>query len=323
MVSKANPLVIGIFGIGAIVLLIVSILFFGTTRWLKATEKIVVFFEESVNGLDLGAPVKFNGVPIGEVVGIHLSLDADESQAEIPVILSVDEKRLREVLGVAKDQDFKNVCEKAVSRGLRARLQYQSFVTGLLFVDLGYYPYAKTPKALGNNHFDHAVVPPASSGLGEVWKTASTTFARISEVDFIGISREFHSLLKGLNQGIHSVHFKDWNDKFIKVLDDAHGFLQSPQLRSAVEAMNGTFTQLNAQIQPLAEDWHDTLEEARLGIEQLKSTFHQVDGLLDPNQVFRYELESAIKSFRRASEAIERLADTLEQNPASLLVGKP
>lgn len=323
MLNKANPLVIGMFGIGAVGLAILSLLFFGTTRWLKETERIVVFFEESVNGLDLGAPVKFNGVPIGQVVGIHLSLDADESQAEIPVILSVEEQRLREVLGVSKDQDFKNICEKAVSRGLRARLQYQSFVTGLLFVDIGYYPLAQAPKSIAANDFDYPVLPALASGLGEVWKTASATFSRISQVDFVGISQEMHKFLKTLNRSIETIRFQELDDKLMRVLDDLDLLLNGAETHETLAAIKSTFTQMSAAIEPMSQDWHATLDEAHSAFQKLQSTLEQFDEMTDPNRPFRYELEGAIQSFKEAVEAIKLLAETLEQNPASLLVGKP
>lgn len=323
MLQKANPLVIGIFGMGAIGLAVMSLLFFGTTRWLKETERIVVFFEESVNGLDLGAPVKFNGVPIGQVVGIHLSLDADQSQAEIPVILSVEEQRLREVLGVSKDQNFKSICEKAVSRGLRARLQYQSFVTGLLFVDIGYYPMARPPKPVTDSDFDYAVLPPMASGLGEVWKTASATFSRISQVDFVGISQELYKFLKSLNQSIDTIRFKELDAKLMTVLNDFDEFLNGEDTKHTIAAIKETFTKMSGVIEPMSEDWHATLGEAHDAFHQLQQTLHDLDEMVDPNRPFRYELESAMQSFKEAVEAIRALADTLEQNPAVLLVGKP
>lgn len=323
MLQKANPLAIGMFGLGAVGLAILSLLFFGTTRWLKETERIVVFFDESVNGLDLGAPVKFNGVPIGQVVGIHLSLDADESQAEIPVILSVEEQRLREVLGVAKDQDFKKICEKAVNRGLRARLQYQSFVTGLLFVDIGYYPLAKTPKTVTTQNFDYPVIPAQASGLGEVWKTASATFSRISQVNFVGISEEVHKFLITLNQSIESIRFKELDDKLLSVLNDLDQLLNSAETQEILAAIKSTFTQISAAVEPMSQDWHETLNEAHSAFQKLQTTLAQFDTMTDPNRPFRYELEAAIHSFKEAAEAIKILAETLEQNPASLLVGKP
>ena len=64
---SARPAVVGAFILGALGLAVAAILFIGGVRLFATTSRVVVFFNESVAGLDVGAPVTFNGVRIGSV----------------------------------------------------------------------------------------------------------------------------------------------------------------------------------------------------------------------------------------------------------------
>jgi primosomal protein N' len=68
MGKKANPTIIGLFVVGAIALAIVGVIVFGSGRFFKHTEAFVMFFPGSVNGLSVGAQVKFKGVDVGSVL---------------------------------------------------------------------------------------------------------------------------------------------------------------------------------------------------------------------------------------------------------------
>ena len=67
MRSKVNPVAIGMFVIGAAILATASVMVFGAAKFFAHTEKCISYFSESVNGLDVGAPLKFKGVKIGKV----------------------------------------------------------------------------------------------------------------------------------------------------------------------------------------------------------------------------------------------------------------
>ena len=65
MGSKANPTLIGVFMLGAVILIVASVLFFSRATWFSQSQDIIMYFPSSVNGLNIGAPVKFDGVEIG------------------------------------------------------------------------------------------------------------------------------------------------------------------------------------------------------------------------------------------------------------------
>jgi paraquat-inducible protein B len=138
MSKPANKTLIGAFIIGAIALLVIAVLIFGSGKFLKKTHHAVVFFEGSIKGLNEGAPVIFNGVKIGAVTNIRLIYDHTDGSIRIPVIIEIEPEKF-ERADVVERQPEKNL-KLLVERGLRAQLQMQSIVTGQLMIALNFFP---------------------------------------------------------------------------------------------------------------------------------------------------------------------------------------
>ena len=100
MAKRANPSFVGAFVIGAIALAVAAVVLIGSGMLFRTTHLFVCFFDGNVNGLRVGAPVKFKGVQIGEVRQILLSLNAgngptkQSNTIKIPVIIELDQGRI-------------------------------------------------------------------------------------------------------------------------------------------------------------------------------------------------------------------------------------
>ncbi|WKZ18131.1 MAG: MlaD family protein [Candidatus Jettenia sp. CY-1] len=138
MSKPANKTLIGAFVIGAIALLVIAVLIFGSGKILKKTFHAVVFFEGSIKGLHEGAPVIFKGVKVGSVTDICVFYDAANDSLRIPVIIELEPEKIERTDVVAR-QPEKNL-ELLIERGLRAQLQMQSMVTGQLMIALDLFP---------------------------------------------------------------------------------------------------------------------------------------------------------------------------------------
>ena len=84
MSKPANPLAIGAFLVGAIILAVIAVLVFGGGQFLKKKMQYVIFFDSALNGLNVGAPVKLQGVQIGTVKEISLELAQDARPDTVP-----------------------------------------------------------------------------------------------------------------------------------------------------------------------------------------------------------------------------------------------
>jgi ABC-type transporter Mla subunit MlaD len=140
MSKKASKTLIGMFVLGAVALVVVAIVVLGSGQLFKRTFTAVCFFEGSVGGLNVGSPVVFRGVKIGSVRNIVLTYDPKDFEIKIPVYIEIDTNLFKSTappaLRVRPGQNLKLLIE----RGLRARLEMQSIVTGQLQVSLDFYP---------------------------------------------------------------------------------------------------------------------------------------------------------------------------------------
>jgi len=134
--KKANKAMIGAFVVGAVALLIGGLIAFGSGAIFKKSDKYVLYFDRSVKGLTTGAPVIFKGVKLGNVTNVAIVYDPETKdeliEVEIDVLLSLV-RGIPEPIGYP---DYKNF----IKRGLRAKLDMQSFVTGQLMVAFAFYP---------------------------------------------------------------------------------------------------------------------------------------------------------------------------------------
>jgi paraquat-inducible protein B len=75
MAKAANTKLIGIFVLAGLALAIAAILIFGGGSVFRPVKPVVMYFTASVQGLNVGSPVMFRGVPVGRVTAINLNFD--------------------------------------------------------------------------------------------------------------------------------------------------------------------------------------------------------------------------------------------------------
>ena len=139
MSRRANPVAIGAFVVGAVALAVIGLILLGSFHLFDQPVKVVMFFDESVAGLSVGAPVAFRGVKLGEVTAIRTRVGT----TRIAVFADLERRPFMERGGAEGDAVIAGgVSAEAFLRaaiqqtGLRAQLALQSLVTGQLVVSL-------------------------------------------------------------------------------------------------------------------------------------------------------------------------------------------
>ena len=167
MSKQASPTVVGAFVVGASILAVGGILTFGSGDIFKKENRFVAFFESSVAGLDIGAPVRFKGVEVGSVEKIS-AVWTQQEDIRIPVQLLLTEGTVE---SLEEDRDRMGVdafLEHLVqTRGLRAELRQDSFVTGKLFVALDFQPDMPIRRVGGSKLVE---IPTVEGGLSKITK---------------------------------------------------------------------------------------------------------------------------------------------------------
>ncbi len=176
--TRANPVFIGSFILGAVVLALAGIFVFGSGKLLVDTVSCVMYFDGAVQGLHPGAAVNFRGVKIGTVQDIRMQFNPQTLEIHIPVIVAFPkgaQKRMDMEITPGAPSSPQDALKALVERGLRAQLQTESLVTGQLFIQLNFYGY----DPLAGNGMQAARVDPATRLL-EI-PTIPTTLQEISQ----------------------------------------------------------------------------------------------------------------------------------------------
>jgi len=109
MNGKASKTLIGAFVVGAVILIVVGLLVFGGGKFIKKTNNFVLFFESSVKGLNVGAPVLIGGVKIGSVKSINIETNTKTLAFYVPIIIETQRDKIR--LSKANALPWKKACQ--------------------------------------------------------------------------------------------------------------------------------------------------------------------------------------------------------------------
>jgi paraquat-inducible protein B len=336
MSKPANKTLIGAFVVGAVVLTVAAIVLFGSGRFFRDTDNWVAFFPGSVRGLNVGSPVVFRGVQVGQVTEIIVNFDTAELSVNIPVIFETDPERFRDI-GDRVITDEKEMHMALVKQGLRAQLQLTSLVTGQLAINMDFYP--NTPAKLFG-------VKNAQLGddVRDWWEipTISTT-------------------LQDLEQALGEIDFKDMADDFKRAMDGIAELVSSPELHASIGEIKDTLIavktlarDMDGKIEPLATSIDQTLTDVRAGIGDARELIARVDegatplmskiqnavesaqsALVQANQTLksleqiaeegtqlRYEVSATLREISAASRSVRVLSDFIEQHPDAILRGR-
>jgi paraquat-inducible protein B len=159
------------------------------------TLKYVMYFNGSVRGLAVGAPVQLRGIPIGKVTDINLELDKKTAEIRIPVTVELEPERIKEVNNDKNISD-KEMMAQLINKGLRAQLQTGSLLTGQLLVDLDFHPKSKI--VLNNNPSVYPEFPTTASSLDQFTHSANIIMDKVAKLPLEELTVEANKTLQSL-----------------------------------------------------------------------------------------------------------------------------
>ena len=324
MSQKISPTLIGAFVVGAVALLVIGVVAFGSGQLFRKTQEFVLYFDGSVNGLHIGAPVKFKGVEIGSVKDIKLEMGLGNQVHDIPVIIEIDLKKVIR-RGVTREKAMDpNTIREFVTQGLRGQLQTESLVTGVLYVALDWFP--ETPLRLvqpASDHFQYEEIPTVPTELEQAHEALVRAVKKIDDIDFKRLIDSLAKTSDGVGQlvSVNSPTVKS----ILQSMDQA-----MPQLRSAISDFRRLTTTVDHHVEIASGDLHQTLTAAHSAIEQIAATMKEaqttivrVHATIDPNSPTVYELTKSLQAVSSAARSLKLLANTLDRNPQAVISGEP
>ena len=277
MSRRANPKLVGAFVLTAIALLVAAALVFGSFTFFETTRKFVVFFQGSVDGLAQGSAVLFRGVPLGRVLDVGIRYDPKDSTLEIPVIIEIRPGV------IAKYSPTLNtnveLMKELIDRGLRARLESASLVTGQQVVQLNFFP--GTPVNLQKTDLPYFQLPTVPSPTQQI----------MSSVDVA--ARDLPTLIK----------------QAAAVLDRVQQIL-SPENEAAIHTMLESAAALMKTLQADSESLGPLIDGAHNTITGAGQLTTHLDEVVQSN---REDIRAIFKNFRQNTVSLNKLIDQLNQ----------
>jgi len=341
MSKKANPTAVGAFVIGAAVLAVACLLIFGAGKMFVKKHYFMMFFEDPISGLAVGAPVEFRGVRVGSVYDISVVANMTNDTVQLPVVLEIDPGSIRYVGGSLKEltKHDSKALEQDIERGLKGQLVAQSMLTGRLKIQIDYHPNAKG--YVEKNTFNkYEVIPSMQSPLAQMLK-------KFEKMPLSEIAWDTHRAMSGLAELITSESTKTMVKEAGVAVGSVSRVLSVPgatnlvtHLNAVLEEVDITLSRINTNIAPLSgqagvalDNMGATLAELRATIaivnaqlepfmKSLTGTSDQLAAAMDERSPVRYDLDQMMKSFTRAASAVADLADYLERHPEALIRGK-
>ena len=215
-------------------------------RWCWAREQLfrhphyyICMFQGNLNGLKVGAAVKVKGVQIGTVKKIGLRLTPGEgvlrqvafAQLPLPVIFELDEREFKSkgASGEAlKPEEFQNL----IQQGLRAQLNMESLLTGLLYVDLGFHPHSPAQFFIEPGSGPYPEIPTIPTDMEQIREDATKALAKIEKIDF-------NKLINAITDAGISVKQLAGDPELHQAIDSINRIVADPSIREAIRSGQG------------------------------------------------------------------------------------
>jgi paraquat-inducible protein B len=347
MSKKANKTAIGGFVVGALALIVVGVLIFGSGKFLAKKETYVMYFEGSVNGLNEGAPLVFRGVKIGSVTRILLVANTDDLSFRIPVFVDVERKHFTLTGDEALDLSPKEQLVLLVARGLRAQLIAQSMVTGQLMVELDF--HRDKPAKLVAGDSEYLEIPTIRSGMDDLVKQIAEApiedilkkvLSAVDGIEKAVNSREVKKSLSSLEQTLKNLNKLVLNidsriEPLISTVEETvkdYGRLArnmdrqvEPVLSGIVETerhANKMVKNVDAQVTLLGSRIDEASKSASAALVEAKKTLNTIESLTGKDSQMIYQMTTTLKELSAAARSIRVWADYLERHPEALVRGK-
>jgi paraquat-inducible protein B len=246
---------------------------------------------------------------------ILIHFNQQPSDASLPVIIELNEnlltKRTDDSLNLLDETSF----QFCLKRGLRGKLQAQSLLTGLLYVELDFLP--QTAEVW------HQLKP-----LYKEIPTAPTE-VQIFRVDFAEVAGKLNLLLSKLDKSLNELHVREISIGLTNVLASLNAVAASPDLTNTITSAHETLIEvkelaadLRRRTDALSCSAESTLSESRQALRELRGGIQDVRDVLTPDGTLRRDVNETLESLSEAARNISALADFLNKHPNALISGK-
>lgn len=335
MSKRANPTMIGLFLLGGLVLSILGVVAFTSNSLFRVQAEFQSSFRESVNGLAIGAKVKCQGVPIGEVTDLQLLIDLEEETFQVPVTYEIDMERLDLILSDGLKWTEYLALREHIKKGLRAQLQLESIVTGQMYIELRYVDTPPLSEDVLDNLAENEI-PSTFSPMASLSSEASGLVSNLRSFNVNAISESLTALLVKANLKIDELDTEGVSRSLMQTASSIRRLVGSDSLRATFDKLPATsdaiaqtmadvrllVQQLDTSTRTLTARLDQTGSELDQTLRIMRESMNRANTMMTTDSGLGFQLHETLESLAKAADALQVLANTLEQNPSMLIRGK-
>jgi paraquat-inducible protein B len=247
---------------------------------------LIMYFQGSLRGLSVGAPVELRGITIGEVKGLSVEYESDGGTLRFPVEVDIYPQRIRgrgrrgdRPFGSGRDPEGRELMDSLVAHGVRAELKTGSLLTGQKYVAMDFHAQV-SPDRIGWDA-KPPVFPTTSGGLDEIQDSVVSIAKKLDKIPFDRLAAHLAAAMVTLDETLKDA------DRLVRQLDGT----VAPELDATLQAAQGAMKNAKA--------------------------------VLGEDAPLQSDLRTTLLEVARAAKSMSALVDYLERHPESLLRGKP
>ena len=345
MSQKANYFKLGLFVIGAIAAGVIVLVIIGTGRFLQKRVTIESYFNESVQGLDIGSKLKYRGVEVGQVTRIsftYVKYEQDKPMGDRKRYVLVEAQIQPRLVGGKAANDIASAESTAleVEKGLRIKLAPQG-ITGTSYLEVDYVDPANNPPVPIDWTPENIYIPSAPSTVGQLVNSASEVMERLHRLDVEGVINNLNKLLTTANDRVAALDTKSLQqrtERTLAKLESTLNEIAAKKLSDETIALLAELRQSNRDLQatlssPTFKKLPETADAAlrkvrdlvgdpRIGssIAHMERTLSRLDRIFGGGEA---DLTTTIENLRRISDNLRDLTEDAKRYPSNVIFGAP
>jgi phospholipid/cholesterol/gamma-HCH transport system substrate-binding protein/paraquat-inducible protein B len=315
---------LGVFVVVTVSIVAVVLFLLGGRNLFQPTLTFETYFKESVAGLDIGAPVRFRGVPLGQVTEILTSSTTYEGDVPIEKRKVFIVVRAKVSYSAAETEQLKREAPLLVKKGLRVQTQLAG-ITGQQYLALDYFDPAKYPPLEVPWTPKYTYVPSAPSLSGEIIANVQAFLASLDEADIKALGQNLNALVVDVKKKVGELPVAELSAKADAALVSANSALR--KIDSASARLDGILADpgikrtvdnaaaFSGGLRKLADDG-----ELDRMVKRIADTAERLDALIGDNQ---YDVRVIVQDLRVTVDNLRVLSESVKRYPAGAILGGP
>jgi phospholipid/cholesterol/gamma-HCH transport system substrate-binding protein/paraquat-inducible protein B len=343
-VEKLSYFKIGLFVIAAIVIAVIGIVVLGAGTFFQKKALVETYIDESVQGLDVGSPVKFRGVPVGNVERISLtSAEYSTVRQYVLVRMSISSNMFQFPVNNPNSPELK----RELDRGFRVRLAAQG-LTGVAYLETDYLDPERNPPLEIDWQPAYPYIPSTLSRITQLSEAVERIVQNIGDIDISQLTESVQKSLDAMTKVAATADFEKVGAQANELLAELretnrqmNALVRQPALKSGIsdaaaaaasaraimeraekpmERLMVDLPQAAANLNRMVTRLDSVTQDLPESSAQLRQTLQRLNRLLAGQQ---REIERTFENLRNATENLKEITDSSKRYPAQTLFGAP